>query len=295
MSIQTSETTLTGIGGDSKFIPVSNSLDYEITFCIKCDSTISIDFGVKGFDINGQEQEFYSIFTGTANNWFLKNGIVLNTGKYYFIRGIIYNRMKNQVSQGDSVLNIGSGVNLKFSSSTIAIIPQLYTTTYSDSSESQSESYSSLESTFESESFSTSGGINGNCFIWDFKVRPLRTGHSRGFIQVNNLIELWLKNNNQNYSLIDIQTIIERYLIPYNTNLKLIDLDEIYSDDKSISTSQSQSISSSESTSESESTSTSETGKINPYNLYYENCCELIDSNEFPPNNNPEQVIILKP
>lgn len=259
LSIENVSTGLeSGIVTDSSFlIPVVDTLDYEITFYLKQPELKSnITFGVKGYDENGLPLEFRSIFSDTITNRFFTSQKLSRNDKYIFVRGILYNKYKTNLSAGDSFLNIGVGSNLKSPTGLTFICPELYI---------------------------TGDGSTNSLYIWDFKVRPLRTSYSKGFIQTNNYIECWLKNRNQNYSLDEIQTNIERYLIPYNTNIKIIDLDTNTSQDSSVSisssesTSQSTSLSTSISSSGSSSSGGAETGDL--YGLYYQNCCKLSQVN----------------
>lgn len=57
-----------------------------------------------------------------------------------------------------------------------------------------------------------------NCLlIWDFKIRPLRTKYSTGFIQSRGLTEIWRKNNKKDMSAVQIDTLANEFLIPYDT------------------------------------------------------------------------------
>jgi hypothetical protein len=66
--------------------------------------------------------------------------------------------------------------------------------------------------------------VNYCMLLWDFKVKPLRTPFSTGFIQSRGLIELWRKNNRKDMSQDQIDVLANEFLLPYDTNLSVINL-----------------------------------------------------------------------
>jgi hypothetical protein len=57
-----------------------------------------------------------------------------------------------------------------------------------------------------------------NCMlVWDWKVKPMRTNYSTGFIQSRGLTEIWRKNNKKDLSATQIDTLANEFLIPYDT------------------------------------------------------------------------------
>ena len=196
----------------NKTIKVDEDLDYEITFWLKqptfddSDSDSNSDsetfykfpiitFGCKGLDKNNNSVDFLDITTGINNNIFFSNKELNQSDKYYFIRGIIYNKNKNLINAADSKLNIGFGNHLKFQTGITKIIPQIIVT----------------------------GTGSGDClYIKDLKIKPLMTPFSTGFIQPKNFIEIWMRQNNPTYSITEIEEIMRRFLLPYNCVFKNI-------------------------------------------------------------------------
>jgi hypothetical protein len=78
-----------------------------------------------------------------------------------------------------------------------------------------------------------------NIYIWDFKIRPLRTPYSTGFLQANNVIQVWAHNNNKSYEEVErtltsvihpytdevaieipsLENVVRDFLIPYNSTI----------------------------------------------------------------------------
>jgi len=197
----------------TKCIKVNENLDYEITFFVKCptiddsDSDSSSDsfvanlgqyltFGVVGLDQNNNIKDLININTGLASNVFVTSYQLPQQNRYYFVRGIIYNKdevLKNTVN---SWLNINTGNNLKFVEGVTKIIPQII-----------------IENQID---------VDNALYIWDLKVRPLSTPFSNGFIMPRNFIEIWCSQNNKNYTTVQVEEIIRKYLIPYNSTFKMI-------------------------------------------------------------------------
>lgn len=196
-----------------KAIKVNENLDYEITFWLKqptfddsdsdseSDSEIyshisNITFGCIGVDKNNNKIDFLDVTTNLPLNTFFIDQKLNQTDKYYFIRGIIYNKNKPHISLANSILNIGFGNCLKFSPNISKIFPQIIVTGKID--------------------------VNSALYIKDLKVRPLSTPFSTGFIQPKNFIEIWMNQNNPNYTTIEIEEIMRKYLLPYNCTFKNI-------------------------------------------------------------------------
>jgi hypothetical protein len=198
----------------TKAIKIDPGIDYEITFWIKqptfddsdsdslsdsgswIGSNSRLNFGVYTFDENNNWVYTDAIDGSGATPNFLSNVYFPNDDMYYFVRGIIFNSSEPYRSLIDSRLNISDGKNLRFRSTAKKMIPFVF----------MARQLSSI-----------------NCvYVYDVKVRPVSTPWSTGFINANNFIEAWIKNNNKNHTTEQLEEIIRRYLIPYNSTFKNI-------------------------------------------------------------------------
>lgn len=214
---------LTGFGYDltnqplallpSQLITVSKEIDYEITFQVKrVSGTGTLNFGAIGYNRNEQIKplSFQRIDTGAIENTFLSDNLQKTTkiiNEWYFVRGIIYAAGPWTVTGNKSKLNNGLGINMKFN---------------------LNEDIEKLKICLYLDSNSTNDIYN----IYDFKMRPLIKGKNilrtptvdhgvtnPQFIQNNDIILNWRRNNNQNLDDYQIQNFIEDYLIPYQKRL----------------------------------------------------------------------------
>lgn len=197
MNIQGQPGLQVGIGDISNLkdfgVKVDPDVDYEITFLVEQQTNDpSLTFKAYGFDKDGNNVDLLSVVDGSAQNFFFEKIQLNRNDIYYMVRGIIYNQNHSLISSPDGLLNIGYGQQLKFSGDLVKIVPQLFVD-------------------------DSSTVIN----IYDFKVRPLATKYETGFIQSNNFIEMWLKNNNKQISKSVLENNIRRYLIPYNSTFKI--------------------------------------------------------------------------
>ena len=183
-----------------------SQMDYEITFAFKLNnasSDIKVEFGVEGFDINKNylNDSFITPNGFTITNEFLNQATdVWQSGKWYFVRGIIHAYGSSNVEQ--ETTNLGFGTNLYFNNPFLKyILPKIQVS---------SNTATSVE-------------------IWDYKIRPLVRGKniiplkdgkldakSLGFIQASDFFHTYFRNNNKTQSQQDITDIIEKYLYPFN-------------------------------------------------------------------------------
>jgi len=191
--------------GDEGFLIVDPGLDYEITFLVRQPTLDDVlTFKCFGFDSSNNQIDLQSILDGLDDNIFFEEVTLNKDDTFYLVRGIIYGKDHNFLTVSGALLNIGYGNNLRFPSDKVCkIIPRV-----------------TLDNT-------SGGGASTNMRIHDFKVRPLLTDYSTGFIQTPNFIQIWLKNNNLKFSSIDIEEIIRKFMIPYNSTLKINFLGDI--------------------------------------------------------------------
>lgn len=181
-------------------IIVDPNIDYEITFDIKMiGSSCSLWFDCRAFNSQNIAQGLLNIENNAIRNYFFQGETLLQPDIYYTIRGIIYNQNHPIISTTFKRLNIGfpASRNLKFylGNNTTSIKPQIYL---------------------------KGGTLGDTVYIWNYKIRPLNTPHSKGLINSNNLITTWMKNNNQQKSVNELEDIIIEKLNPYNSKMKTI-------------------------------------------------------------------------
>jgi hypothetical protein len=248
------------IGGGDRRIIINPNLDYEITFYIKSSFAIDplIIFGVNSYDKNGNFISLKRNDVNATSNEFLI-GVQLNQpDKYYFVRGILFNKnnyktydptkeyqpntvvkysgstyykSKRLVPVNGTIINDGvidstPGVTLTTSpyfwdfwqELTLQEIEQTYTTNLGIGN-----NLVLMDDVVQIDPYITYDNSNNsvnNLYIYDIRVQPLNTAYSKGFIQVPNFLELWYTNNNLNISQTKIEEDTRKFLIPYNTLLK---------------------------------------------------------------------------
>lgn len=236
----TSVNDVSGIGliDLDKKIVINPNLDYEITFEIAQDITYeNISFGVKCFDFSGNEISTESIITGTDRNYFFQTRRLNKADKFYFVRGIIYNKDQSLLPYSDARLNIGFGESLRFPETAVSIIPYIVMdNNLLDDSDSQEDYYDSDSISIDesdsedinsdSESFSSYDGFP-SIYLWNIKVTPSALDYERCYINNKNFIDIICSNSNGNHDIESIKDILRKYFIPYNTAFNVINLPRI--------------------------------------------------------------------
>jgi len=224
-------------------INIDTNIDYELTFRIKSDQS-GVNFlhaGIFSYDCDGNEIDMYNVTDLSLENSFIENKSLNQANKYYFFRGIIYSKnrfplfdntreyLKNfivrsvtndfyiSISQVSTFIAISNtlywrqlsqfevnsiiytnwnyGSNLQFSLNTTKIIPFIKISNYAS-------------------------GFTGIASIVDVNFKPVATRYSSGFIQTNNWIDFWIKNNNGMYSYDDLKNLFRQYLLPYDSEFE---------------------------------------------------------------------------
>ena len=180
-------------------IRVSNQIDYEISFWInQLNTDPSIEFGVSAFNADFLQTKTFNIKTTLFETNFIRSTdrFIGMPNKYHFVRCILYANNEPAKLGKQPLSSLATGAtNLVMGDFTANI-------------------FINLKNTHPS----------SNILIWNFKIKPLRTPFSTGFIQSGNLLEIWRKNNNK--TLIDekVDRIAQQYLLPYNTGQSVINL-----------------------------------------------------------------------
>jgi len=186
-----------------KAIVVSPNIAYEIIIMVKRigDEPIhSIDFGVDCFDCDANIYTTEKIDGTGDSNRFFEGLVIPKKDIWYTYRGIIYPYGTGDISFPDNLTNAGIGNNLRFGSENInQIIPYLCIN-------------------------KTTNGVvveTKSIVLAQLKVRMLGRNYSLGFIQTQNLLELYTTNKQTNKSEEELDYKIRRKLLPYNSNLIL--------------------------------------------------------------------------
>lgn len=168
-------------------IKIDPNLDYEFSFQVKLAASKKLSFDIHGFNATGASTSLLSYKDGTVKTAFFDNAVLSRSDSYLMVRCALFNHSRGTYA-GD-LTNIRQGQNLKSTTG----IQNIGFTISSD----------------------------GQANIYDFKILPIMTDYSRGFLQSNNFIAAWIKNRNSVYSTIELESYISKYLIPYNAHIKL--------------------------------------------------------------------------
>lgn len=237
---------VSGIGGDTtKLINIDPRLDYEITFFVKqtdLQQDGNLTFGCYAYDSNNDIKPLLNIETGLEQNLFFEKLELSRDDKYFFVRGIIYNKdqyetwVNTDMYSQNKIVYYSSNYYKAKKSVPINKQPNLFTDYWLLIT--SSEIRSSLKTFGEygvNLKFTepcnkilpylvldNEDSADGKLYIYDFKIKPVATPYSTGFIQVNNFIHVWMLQNNLKYSKEEIEEIMRRYLLPYNCVFKNI-------------------------------------------------------------------------
>ena len=178
-------------------IKVSDQVDYEISFWLRQPVTLPcLSLGITAFNGDYIPTNTYDIRTSLVNNKFINqtDKIISLPNQWVFCRYILYS--SNQVpvlgAQPKTSLSVGTNLVMDKTTNNIFINLQAF--------------------------------LNAGVYIWNFKMKPLRTPFSTSFIKSGNLIEIWRKINNNAYSGEQINRAAQQYLLPYNTGNTIIEL-----------------------------------------------------------------------
>lgn len=189
------------------FMKVDHKIDYEISFWFKQPTEDASWFlRVHVFDCFDNVLKTFDITDGTVNDTFVIIQKVICKGQqWYFARYILYG-YKEPLQVGlQPITSLSEGTNLKMQKGVNQILVDL---------------------------FCTKNWLK----IYNFKIKPLRTPFSTGFVQGSDLLTLWRKNNNKKYTEEQVDSIATQLLFPYNTANVTISLNEKDKEQKEITT-----------------------------------------------------------
>lgn len=175
---------------------IDDKIDYEISFWFsQSEITPSFSLSMNSFNCSFTQYQTYDITTGNAESFFIKSTeqvipySPVNARTWRFARYIVYNKNRPIQPTLQPKTSLAVGRNLKFN-------PSVTT----------SKMMVNLKCTFD------------QIQIWNFKVKPLSTPFSTGFVQGTDLLEIWRKNNNKRKKETDIDNIANKILLPYNNS-----------------------------------------------------------------------------
>jgi hypothetical protein len=176
-----------GTFGDSGYkLKVSKNVDYEFSFMIKLPALSTMTVRALAYDKDLNITSLKSRADGTDLDVFVQDVSLSRSDKYLLVRAIFYNSSRT--------VDATDGQNLLMVDDTVWIAPFV--------------------------------DVTNGALIYNVKFLPLMTPHSSGFVQVNNWISCWMKNNNYGMGMGSVREFISRYLIPYNSHIKIIDLNK---------------------------------------------------------------------
>ncbi len=222
-----------GIGSDeaAKRIVVDPDMNFEITFYVAQDITLEqISFGCLAFDIGGNPVNLQSVVDGHNKNFFFETRRLNKAGKFYFVRGILYNKDQENLEAEDARLNIGFGQNLRMPENVCSIIPYIVMDNdMTDDSDDSQDSFDSLDISYGDDSDSqdsTSDSYEGfsSIFLWNIKVTPCSLDYNRCYLNNKKFIDVITHNKNGKYNTEQIKDILRKKFIPNNTAFNLINL-----------------------------------------------------------------------
>lgn len=171
-------------------LKVDSRLDYELSFFIKMEKDSRLTVGVNTFSKSGDPLSCRSYKDGTDTNYFFDGIQLVRDDCYLQVKLFIYN--KNRKTFAQDTTEVKQGNDLIFHEDAVYIIPEIR--------------------------------LSGKGKLWGLRILPMQTSYSRGLIQVNNFISVWLRNRNHTYAIEQVKDYITRYLIPYNAWLALSDV-----------------------------------------------------------------------
>lgn len=178
-------------------ITVSENLDYEIQFWFKQPTRDpTFELGVKTFDCQFQ-QEFIplDVVSGAAVNVLIPGNLVICSleNRWNFCHMVVYSKNEPLHNSAQPETSHAAGTNVIMRPGTAKLFVNLLC-------------------------------VRNCLLIWDFKVKPLRTPFSTGFLQARGLIEIWRKNNKQDMTTEQIDALAQQYLFPYDVVPSVIEL-----------------------------------------------------------------------
>jgi hypothetical protein len=236
----------------SKMITIDPQLNYEITFEARQPIlTNNLTFGCLVFDGVKHSTSLRSMVTGLAEQNFIYRMKLNRQDRFYFVRGIIYNKDEplRATDPNTVILNIGQGSQLKFPANAVKIIPYIVCDGRKNDYNSDLVGgynindvvyvsatglyYRSLHgANFDSyppdspaDWVVTSAPTSTNTLeVWNVKINVVSLEYSNALLNTSKHVDMFVKNNNAIYSRDQLYSIIRKYFMPYNTGFSITHL-----------------------------------------------------------------------
>lgn len=182
------------------FMKVDPFIDYEISFWFKQETVNPAWYlRIHTFDCSDNEFDAFNIVNGAPENQFVGyEQAVCEADQWHFARFILYGANENIQFGMQPITSLAMGKNLKMNKKVSQILVDL--------------------ATFSTDAQDTT------LLMYNFKVKPLRTPFSRGFVQGSDLLINWRKNRSTKFTEKQVDDIATDFLFPYNTANKSINL-----------------------------------------------------------------------
>lgn len=185
--------TLTTLGNTISFeknFIIDSLLDYCFSLEAKGAGTLTII--VTTFDKDGVGVSLISYRTGIATSRFINNAKLYRGDKFLPIKFFLQNCKKK--ANTNTQTQMKQGQDLILAEKAVFVNFQILAT---------------------------------DIEVQNFSFKPNKTPYSAGFLQTNNFLDIFYKNNNFEFNFTDLYHYISKYLIPYNSNLALVDMHDI--------------------------------------------------------------------
>lgn len=191
---------LVGSITEENYIIVDPTLSYEFTFWWRqpLNQVPIFNASLWGFDQYNNQVDFMRNSDFGADNRFFVKTRPQRTDKYIFVR-LVLNSFQTTMNYKPELDAIDGGQSLQFSD---------------------------LKITRLKLNLHTSALLQNWIYLWDLKVRPIKTPWSTGFVRLKNFAEIWYNNNSGRESNDDVENFVRRYQLPYDCTFKTIRLPE---------------------------------------------------------------------
>jgi hypothetical protein len=178
-------------------IKVSDQLDYEISFWFLQPTTDpTFELSVNCFDCAiSTELVPIDVQNGASNRIFIPGNLPIcgTPNKWNFMHAALYGCNEPLHNDLQPLTSHGAGTNLIMQPGTAKLFVNLIC-------------------------------VQNCMLVYDFKVKPLRTVFSTGFLQSSGLLEIWRKNNQTSMTSAQIDALTSEFLVPYDTNMVVTEL-----------------------------------------------------------------------
>lgn len=182
----------------TKKIKIDSRLNYSFFFLIKTNGLLSVK--LLSYDKNSILIPTYSYKTDQPQSFFFEDAPLYRSDVYLPITVHLYNCQKK--TDANNTTSIHQGQDLKIHQDAVWVNFEITSTE--------------------------------DMIIEDVRFTPSQTPYSAGFLQIDNVIDLFAVNNNHKHTFASVCRYITKNLIPYNSNLLTTDLKDLKNIDTSV-------------------------------------------------------------